>query len=137
MNVVLPCMTSEKGENSKFGVNIYYNQFCIYQTILSTPLRSMTKNLSNPVVYLEPCQTSKIERFVNIIIFFLKHSMLDVWQNSKYTSVICYSLFGKIEGTNKKNWFTCNVNLLILKFKHNYVLHLTLSKTIKIETECI
>ena len=71
-------MTSEKGENSKFGVNIYYNQFCIYQTILSTPLRSMTKNLSNPVVYLEPCQTSKIERFVNIIIFFLKHSMLDV-----------------------------------------------------------
>ena len=36
-----------------------------------------------------------------MIIFLVKHSILDIWQNSEYTSVICYSLFGKIVGANK------------------------------------
>ena len=27
--------------------------------------------------------------------------MLDVWQNSEFATVICYSLFGKIYGANK------------------------------------
>ena len=36
-----------------------------------------------------------------MIIFFVKHSILEVWQNSEYASVICYSLFGKIDGANK------------------------------------
>ena len=58
-------------------------------------------NLSNPEVYSEPFQTSKIEYFVKIIIFFLKHSILDPWQNSEYASVICYSLSGNIEGANR------------------------------------
>ena len=35
------------------------------------------------------------------IFFFVKHSILGVWQNSEYAFVICYSLFGKIEGANK------------------------------------
>ena len=33
--------------------------------------------------------------------FFVKHSILDVWQGSEYASVICYSLFVKIEDANK------------------------------------
>ena len=33
--------------------------------------------------------------------FFVKHSILDIWQGSKYESVICYPLFGKIEDSNK------------------------------------
>ena len=36
-----------------------------------------------------------------LLTFFLKHSILDIWQGSKYTSVIYYSLFGKTEDTNK------------------------------------
>ena len=36
-----------------------------------------------------------------LLTFFAKHSILDVWQNSEYPSVVCYSLFGKIVGTNK------------------------------------
>ena len=58
-------------------------------------------NLSNPEVYSEPCQTSKTECFVKITIFFIKHFTVDVWQNFEYASVICYSLFGKIDGINK------------------------------------
>ena len=38
------------------------------------------------------------EKAVN---FFVKHSILDVWQGSEYASVICYSLFAKIEDANK------------------------------------
>ena len=36
-----------------------------------------------------------------MIILFVKHSILDVWQNSEYASVIGYSLFGKIMAANK------------------------------------
>ena len=55
--------------------------------------------------------------------FFVEYSILDIWQGSEFASVICYSLFGKIEDNN--------INLLILKFKHNYhILCLALSKTI-------
>ena len=46
------------------------------------------------------CQTSKIECFLKIFLFFVKHSIINVWQNPEYVSVICYSLFGKIEGAN-------------------------------------
>ena len=31
----------------------------------------------------------------------VKHSILDVWQSSKYASVIYYSLFGKTVDANK------------------------------------
>ena len=49
-----------------------------------------------------------------MLTIFVKHSTLDVWQGSEYISVICYSLFGKIEDTNAID-SVANVNLLILK----------------------
>ena len=36
-----------------------------------------------------------------LIIFFIIKLILDVWQGSEYASVICHSLFGKIEDANK------------------------------------
>ena len=44
---------------------------------------------------------AKIFNGEKLLTFFVKHSILDVWQNSEYHSVICCSLFGKIEGANK------------------------------------
>ena len=44
------------------------------------------------------CKNSQQLKAIN---FFVKHSMLDVRQGSEYASVMCYSLFGKIEDTNK------------------------------------
>ena len=64
-------------------------------------------NLSYPETYSEPCQISKMEFFAKIvngykrISFFVKHFILDVWLDSEYASVICYSLFGKTEDANK------------------------------------
>ena len=49
-----------------------------------------------------------------MLTIFRKHTILDVWQDSEYISVICYSLFGKIEDTNAID-SVANVNLLILK----------------------
>ena len=43
----------------------------------------------------------KNSQCLEVVNFFVKHSILDVRQGSKYTSVICYSLFEKIEDTNK------------------------------------
>ena len=54
-----------------------------------------------------------------------------VYEGSECAFVIGYSLFGKIEDANKID----SVVMSILKFKHNhYILRLTLSKTIMIET---
>ena len=36
-----------------------------------------------------------------LLTIFGKHSILDVWQSCKYTSVIYYLLFTKIEDANK------------------------------------
>ena len=33
--------------------------------------------------------------------FLPEPSILEAWQGSEYTPVICYSLFGKIEDTSK------------------------------------
>ena len=41
----------------------------------------------------------------SLIIYFVKH--LDVWQDSEYASVICYSLFGKIQEANKLIQMQC------------------------------
>ena len=69
-----------------------------------SPWEPQQNNLRNPEVDSKPCQTSNVECFTKIIIFFfIKHSILDIWQNSEYASVICCSLFGKIEGGNKIN----------------------------------
>ena len=32
-----------------------------------------------------------------LLTFFIKQSILDVWQGSEYASIICYPMFGKIE----------------------------------------
>ena len=96
LNVVLPCMTSEKGENFTSGVNTIISLAYIKQSWVSL-WETQQNNLSNPGVYSE----AWVECYIKIIIFFIKHFILDVWQNSEYVSVICYSLFWKIEGTNK------------------------------------
>ena len=44
------------------------------------------------------CKNSQQEKAINF--FCAKHSILDGWQSSIYTSVICYSLFGKTENPN-------------------------------------
>ena len=65
-------------------------------------------NLSNPEAYSEPCQISKMEFFAKIVNgykglgqAFVKHFILDVWLDSEYACVICYSLFGKTEDANQ------------------------------------
>ena len=94
-------MTSELRKNSKFGVNAIISLAYIKQSQVSL-WEPWQKIVSNPEVYSEPCQTvCQIKCFVKMIIFFVKHSILEVWQNSEYASVICYSLFGKIDGANK------------------------------------
>ena len=85
----------------------YYNQFGIHQCFRVSFLEPQQNNLSKPVAYSEPCQPFKIECFAKIVsgqrllTFFVKHSILDVWQGSQYASVICHSLFGIIEYANK------------------------------------
>ena len=65
--------------------------------------------------------------------FFVKHSNLDVWQGSEYTSAICYSLFGKIDDV------LIRLIQLQCKFTHfkiqTWLLYtwFTLGKIIKIE----
>ena len=44
------------------------------------------------------CTNSQGLKSVN---FFVKHSILDVWQGSEYPSVIWYSLIGKFVDTKK------------------------------------
>ena len=87
LNVVLPCMTLWIGENWKFGVNTIISLTCIKQSWVSL-WEPQQNNLTNPEVYSEPCQAFEIACFVKIVIFFVKYSILDVWQNSEYISVI-------------------------------------------------
>ena len=67
----------------------YYNQFGIYQPSRVSLLKPWKNNLSDPEAYPEPCQTSKMDCFVkivnglNLLTFFVRHSILDVWQGSK------------------------------------------------------
>ena len=42
-------------------------------------------------------------QWLKAVNFFVKHSILDVWQGSEYTSIICYPLFGKIENADNIN----------------------------------
>ena len=79
-------------------MNTIISLACIKQSQVSLQEPQQNK-LSNPEVYSEPCQTSKM--FCKNNHFFVKYSILHVWQNSEHASVICYSLFGKIEGANE------------------------------------
>ena len=64
-------------ENSKFGVNTVTSLAYIKQSLLSLQ-EPQQNNLSDLEVYSESCQASKIESFVKIVLFFVKHSILDV-----------------------------------------------------------
>ena len=44
---------------------------------------------------------SVAESCLKLLTVLVKHSTLDFWQSSEYTSVIYNSLFGKIEDANK------------------------------------
>ena len=86
----------------------YYNQFGINQhSCVSPHLRTTASQLSNPQKYGEPFQISKMKFFcensqwLKVVNFFIKYFILDVWLDSEYASVICYSLFGKTEDANK------------------------------------
>ena len=76
----------------------YYNHLGTYQPSRVSLLKPWQNYLSDPEAYPEPCQTSKMDCFVkivnglNLLTFFVRHSILDVWQGSKYTSVIYYLL---------------------------------------------
>ena len=76
----------------------YYNQFDIYQPSRVSLLKPRQNNLKDPEAYPEPCQTSKMDCFVkivndlNLLTFFVRHPILDVWQGLKYISVIYYLL---------------------------------------------
>ena len=88
-----------------------YNHFAKYQCSHAFPLEPQQNNFSNSQAYSEPCQTSKMECFEEVVnswkllTYFAKLSILDVWQGSEYTSVICYSLLVKIVDTNKIDSF--------------------------------
>ena len=62
LNVVLPCMTSEKREN---WVNIFISMAYIKRSHVSL-LDLWQNNLNNPRAYSEPGQTPKMEYFVKI-----------------------------------------------------------------------
>ena len=87
----------------KSGVNTiislaYIKHFSVFL------LELQQNNLSNPDVYSEPCQTSKMECLVNsynLLTILEKQSILDAWQSSEYASAICYTLLGKTEDPNK------------------------------------
>ena len=64
-------------ENSKFGVNTVTSLAYIKQSLLSLQ-EPQQNNLIDLEVYSESCQASKIESFVKIVLFFVKHSILDV-----------------------------------------------------------
>ena len=70
-------------ENSLFGVNAIIS-FYICQPSCVSLLKPRQKNLSDPEAYPEPCQTSNMDYFVkivnglNLLTFFVRHSILDV-----------------------------------------------------------
>ena len=68
-------------------------------------------------------------QWLTAVIFFVKHSILDVRQGFEYTSVICYSPFGKIEDAKKID----SVAVLLKIQKITTYFRLTLSKSIMIE----
>ena len=91
----------------------YNNQFGIYQTSWVSLLEPWQSNLHNLEAYSEPCQIFKMECFVKIVngykplTFFVKHFILDTCQVSEYASVICYSLFRKIEDAKRLIQLQC------------------------------
>ena len=54
-------------------------------------LKLVVKNFNKKLGLVENC----------CYFFHILQSIIDVCQNSEYTSVICYSLFGKIEDASK------------------------------------
>ena len=88
-------------EELKNGQNLFYCDFLskafLQNTFIRLPLDFCSKDLPSPIkweVHSEPCHTSKIELFAKIVdgfqplTFFVKSSIFDVWQGSKYASTI-------------------------------------------------
>ena len=81
-------------KNSLFGVNTIISLAYIYQPSCVSLLKPRQSNLSDPEAYPEPYQTSKMDCFVkivnglNLVTFFVRHSVLNVWQGSKYISAV-------------------------------------------------
>ena len=89
--------------NAKFRVNIRVAYTNCYFVSLQEPQEN---NLRNPEINSEPCQTSRLEFCKNsqqlkAIKFFRKKFHLKCFTEFEYTSIICYSLFGKTEDANK------------------------------------
>ena len=64
---------------------------------LTTSIRTLTCITGYPDAYSEPCQASKIEPFAKIVKdeivnYFCKKYILDVWQDSEYASAILMQL---------------------------------------------
>ena len=84
-------------------ISLAYINFLMYPRILEP----WQFNLINPEAYSEPCQIYKMEFFLEIVhgrqllTLFVKHFVLDIWRDSEYSSVNCYSLFVKTENANK------------------------------------
>ena len=76
----------------------YYNQFGIYQRS-RVSLRTTAKQLKESRGIFNIM--SNMSNGWKPLTFFVKHSILDAWQGFEYVSVICYTLFGKIENANK------------------------------------
>ena len=62
--------------------------------------KSKNKNIEPYQIYKMEC-FAKCSQSLKAFNFFIKHSNLDVRQGSEYAFVICYSLFEKIDDTNK------------------------------------
>ena len=70
----------------------------MYQPSRVSLLKPWKNNLIDPEAYPEPCQTSQMDCFVkivnglNLLTFFVKHTILDVSRGSKFTPVTYYLL---------------------------------------------
>ena len=84
-------------------ISLAYINFLMYPRILEP----WQFNLINSEAYSEPCQIYKMEFFLEIVhgrqllTLFVKNFVLDIWRDSEYASVNCYSLFVKTENANK------------------------------------
>ena len=75
-------------------VNLHCNSGAVTKSILLASSNFPNNEYQITDAYSEPCQTSKMEYLLKKknspypLTIFAKHSILDVWQRSEYTSVL-------------------------------------------------
>ena len=74
-------------------VNLHCNSGAVTESILLASSIFPNNEYQITDAYSEPCQTSKMEYLLKknspyTLTIFAKHSILDVWQMSEYTSVL-------------------------------------------------